>query len=111
MRTWICTTMASFLGPQQGAARLYAYLKKQGHDVSLKDFNQDTYFTLLSKDYLEQTFEKLKRTVDPAKRSKFLREDTGSLLLYSSNRAMKQLLAKGILLDSSWYRFVRNGDI
>ncbi len=49
MKTWICTTLTSFFGPAQGAARLHAFIKKQGHDVSLKDLNQDTYFNLLSR--------------------------------------------------------------
>lgn len=111
MKTWLCTNLAHYLGPQQGAARLYAYLNKQSFDVSFKDFNKDAYFTILSKDYLGQTFERLKSAIDSAKRSKFLREDIGSLLIHSSNMTMKQLLAKEIMLDSQWYRFIKNGNI
>jgi len=107
LKTWVCSTLASFFGPMQGSARLYAYLKKQGHNVSLRDFNQDAYFALLSREYLEQASERLRLITDSAKRSKFLREDIGSLLLRSSNNAIRQLLAKGIMLGSPWYRFIR----
>jgi len=96
MKTWICATLASLFGPMQGAARLYAYLKNQEHDVSLKDLNQDAFFTLLSREYLELTFEKAKYMLESVARNKFLREDIGSILLHSSNNAIKQLLAKGI---------------
>jgi hypothetical protein len=44
--------MTNLYCPTLGAARLYAYVKKQGIDVRFKDMNQDTYFTLLSKGYL-----------------------------------------------------------
>ncbi len=111
MKTWLCTNLANYLGPQQGPARLYAYLKKQGIDVSFKDFNKDAYFTLLSPEYLGKTLEKLTDRVDSAKRSRFLREDIGSLLVHSSNRVLKQLLAEGIMMDSRWHRFVKNSGI
>jgi len=107
LKTWICNTLTTFFGPLQGSARLYAYIKKQGHDVSLKDFNQNAYFALLSREYLEQTFERLRLITDSAKRSKFLRENLGSLLLHSSNNATKQLIAKGILVDNPRYRFIK----
>ncbi|MFC1941137.1 B12-binding domain-containing radical SAM protein [Chloroflexota bacterium] len=94
METWICTTLASIFGPMQGAARLYAYLKKDGHNVYLKDLNQDAYFTLLSKKNLELTFERLRYMLESVTRSIFLREDMGSILLHSSNFAISQLLAK-----------------
>jgi anaerobic magnesium-protoporphyrin IX monomethyl ester cyclase len=108
MKTWICTTLAHFLGPHQGVARLYAYLKNQGFDAALKDFNQDAYFALLSKEFLWQTFQRLKQVTDSTKRSKFLREDIGSILIHSSNTALKCLLARGILLDSGSRRFAVN---
>jgi hypothetical protein len=110
VKTWVCNTLASFFGPLQGSARLYAYLRKEGHDVCLKDFNQDAYFALLSRECLEQTLEKLRRTVDATKRSRFLREDVGSILLHSSSDAARQLLAKGILTGSPWYRFIKTGN-
>ena len=59
MKTWLCTTFTSFFGPAQGAARLNAFIRQQGHDVTFKDLNQDTYFTLLSRPYLEQYFDRL----------------------------------------------------
>lgn len=97
MKIWLCTTMASFFAPMQGAARLYAYLKKQGHDVLFKDLNQDAYFTLLSRKYLRHTFERLQYFLEPATRSAFLRKDMGSILWHSSNGALGELSAKGTL--------------
>jgi hypothetical protein len=111
MKTWICTNLANYLGPQQGPARLYAYLKKQRLDVTFKDYNKDAYLALLSSDLLGQNVDRLKGKIDSAKRSTFLREDIGSLLLHSSGMAMKQLLAKGIMLDSRWYRYIKNSGI
>jgi anaerobic magnesium-protoporphyrin IX monomethyl ester cyclase len=111
MKVWICNNLAHFLGPQQGPARLYAYLKKQGYDIQYKDFNQDAYFTLLSREYLGQTFDRLRSVIDSAKRSKFLRENIGSILIHSSNRTMKQLLAKGIVMDGRWRGFVKTSGI
>jgi hypothetical protein len=64
MKTWICTTLTSFFGPTQGAARLYAFIKQQRQDVSLNDFNQDIYFTLLSREYLERDFDRLNIVVE-----------------------------------------------
>lgn len=107
MKTWICTTLANFYGPFLGTARVYAYVKKQGHDVHLKDLNQDAYFTLLSRDYLEPTLEKVEYTIDSVSRNTFLREDLGSIILHSSGNAMRQLLTKGILLDTPWYKFIK----
>jgi len=97
MKTWICTTLTSFFGPTQGAARLYAFTKQQGHEVSFKDLNQDTYFTLLSREYLEQDFEKLNIVVESMRRNKYLRESVGALLLQSSNNAFQQLLLNNII--------------
>jgi hypothetical protein len=108
MKTWVCTNLAHILGPQQGAARLYAYLKKQSLDVHLKDFNQDAYFTLLSREYLELSLARLKGIIDSAKRSKSLRENVGSILINSSNRGLKQLLAMGILAGTRWNTYVKN---
>jgi len=96
MKTWICSTLASFFGPMQGPARLYAYLKRDGRDVSLKDFNQDTYFALLSKKNLKQTFERLGYMLDSVSRSKFLREDMGAILSHSSSNAINRLLARAL---------------
>jgi len=100
MKAWICTTLSNFFGPMQGAARLYAYTKKSGHDVCLKDFNQDAYFTLLSRPYLENTFQRLKYMLDPAIRTDFLRKNLGSILQNSSNNSIKRLLT-GELIKSS----------
>jgi len=111
MKTWICTTLANFYGPLLGAARLYAYVKKQGLDVHFKDLNQDAYFTLLSRDYLAPALEKIASTVDSASRNRFLREDLGAILLHSSNNALRQLVTKGMLLDTPWYKFIKNTTI
>ena len=97
MKTWICTTLVNFMGPVQGAARLYAYLKNKGHNVELKDLNQDIYFTLLSKNYLNDVFEKLKAMLFPIMADKFYRKDIGSILLNSSSDGLRALAAKGFL--------------
>ena len=97
MKTWICTTLTSFFGPTQGAARLYAFIKQQRQDVSLKDFNQDIYFTLLSREYLERDFDRLNIVVESMRRNKYLRRNTGALLLQGSNEALRQLLLNGII--------------
>ena len=94
MKTWICTTLANFYGPMQGAARLYAYLKKDGYDVFLEDFNQNAYFALLSQGNLAQVLEGLKNNIDSFSRSKYLREDVGSLLSNSSNKGIDHILEK-----------------
>jgi len=98
--------MCNFYAPLLGAARLYAYTKKQGHNAHLKDFNQDSYFTLLSKDYLEPTLEKTRYATHSVFRNRFLREDLGSIILNSSSNAMRQLVAKGMLMNNSWYKFI-----
>jgi radical SAM superfamily enzyme YgiQ (UPF0313 family) len=108
VKTWICTTLCNFYAPLLGAARLYAYEKKQGHDVALKDFNQDAYFTILSRPYLEATLDRTRNSIDYLFRNKLLRGDMGSLLLKSSGDAMRQLVAKAVLHDASWYRYVKN---
>lgn len=102
MKTWICNTLCNFYAPLLGTARLYAYARRQGHDVTLKDFNQDAYFTLLSRDYLAPLLDRLKNNVDAMFRTRFLRRDLGSLLLESSHHAVKQLVAEGLLRDSAW---------
>jgi radical SAM superfamily enzyme YgiQ (UPF0313 family) len=107
MKTWICTPIANFYGPLLGAARLYAYVKKQGHDVHFKDLNQDAYFTLLSRAYLEPTLEKVEYSIDSVSRNTFLREDLGSIILHSSSNAMRQLVTKGMLLNTPWYKFIK----
>ncbi len=96
MKTWICTTLASFFGPMQGAARLYAYIRKQGHDVSLKDLNQDAYFTLLSRKYLGACLDRLKSNADMVAKSQFLRQDLGSILSHGSGHCIESLLARGV---------------
>jgi anaerobic magnesium-protoporphyrin IX monomethyl ester cyclase len=111
MKTWVCTTLANFYGPFLGAARVYAYVKKQGHDVHFKDLNQDAYFTLLSRDYLEPALERVGYAIDSVSRNRFLREDLGAILLHSSNSALRQLVAKGILLHMPWYRSVKRAKI
>jgi len=111
MKTWICTTLANFYGPSLGAARLYAYVKKQGLDVQLKDLNQDAYFTLLTRDYLGSALERVEHSIDAASRNTFLREDLGAILLHSSSNAMRQLVTKGMLLNIPWYKFVKNTKI
>jgi anaerobic magnesium-protoporphyrin IX monomethyl ester cyclase len=97
MKIWICSPMATFFAPQQGAARLNAYLLKEGHAVSLKDLNQDTFFGLMSKDNLERAWSRLRLNVDSLNRNIFLRENIGSILLRSSAGAIRELAAKGIL--------------
>jgi radical SAM superfamily enzyme YgiQ (UPF0313 family) len=99
-KTWICTTITNFYGPLLGAARLYAYEKKQGHDVSFKDINQDVFFNLLKRKYLETTLEKLQYSVDSMSRNTFLREDIGAILLHSSDHAMRGILAGGFLRNN-----------
>lgn len=100
--------MCNFYAPLLGAARLYAYTKKQGFDVQLKDFNQDAYFTLLSRDYLDPTLEKIQLMLQSVFRSRFLREDMGSVLSHSSSDALRQVLVKGALLNNQWYKFAKN---
>lgn len=92
MKIWICTTISSIFGPLQGAARLYAYMKKNGHEVYLKDLNQNSYFTLLSTPNLETTFEKLKNNLDSFTRNISLRKEIGSILYHSSNGNIVDLL-------------------
>jgi len=111
MTVWICTTMCNFYAPLLGASRLYAYAKKQGFDIRLKDLNQDTYFTLLSRDYLEPVLERASYSIDSVFQNKYVKEDLGSIILNSSNQAVRQLLAKGIMLNNSWYKYIQNIDI
>ncbi len=103
--------MTNFYCPSLGAARLYAYVKEQGLDVRFKDLNQDTYFKLLSSDYLASAVEKVGYGIDSASRNRFLREDLGAILLHSSNNALRQLVTKGLLLNSAWYRFIKNAGV
>lgn len=108
MKSWICTTLTNFYGTMQGPARLYAYLREKGHDVVLKDFNQNVFFTLLSKEYIGGALERLAGMLDPMSRNKALRENVGSILLHSSNHALKQLLAGSILAGNRWYDSLRH---
>jgi len=100
--------MTNFFVPSLGSARLYAYVKKHGYDVRFQELNQNTYFDLLSREYLEPVLERVQWSADSASRNRFMREDLGSILIHSSGNAMQQLLAKGMLLDKSWYKYVRN---
>jgi hypothetical protein len=99
--------MTHFYSPLLGTARVYAYARNQGHDVRLKDFNQDSYFTLLSRPYLEQTLERVQYSIDSVSRNTFMREDLGSILLHSSGNALRQLTAKGMLLHLPWHKYLR----
>ena len=114
MKTWICTTLANFYGPMQGAARLYAYLKKEGYDISLEDFNQNAYFALLSQGNLAQALEGLMNNIDSFSRSKYLREDLGCLLSNSSNKGIDHMLQKatGRKLENKdiFYTLLETGD-
>lgn len=92
MKTWICTTLSNFWSPMQGAARLFAYQKKQGHDVALKDFNQDAFFRLMSKDALLQTASRLSMKIEPSSRTTSLRENIGAILINSSAHQLPKLL-------------------
>ena len=100
--------MTNFFVPSLGSARLYAYVKKHGYDVRFQELNQNTYFDLLSREYLEPVLERVQWSADSASRNRFMREDLGSILVHSSGNAMRQLLAKGMLLDKSWYKYVKN---
>ena len=111
MKTWICNTMTHFFSPLLGGARLYAYVKKQGCDVRFQELNQNAYFDLLSREYLEPVLERTQWSVDSASRNRFMREDLGSIIIHSSGNAMQQLVTKGILLDRSWYKYVPNMDM
>ncbi len=102
MKIWICNTMCNFYAPLLGTARLYAYEKKQGHDVALKDFNQDTYFTLLSREYLEPVMDRIPYMIDSIFRNGFFRKDMGAIVLESSGSAMRQLVARGMLRKTRW---------
>ena len=108
MKTWICHTLANLFGPTQGAARVYAYLKKEGYDIHLKDFNQDAFFTLLSKKYLEITADKIINVFYRGRKSKFFQEELGSILLYGSNKVIARLIAKGILSHSLHLPLIQN---
>jgi radical SAM superfamily enzyme YgiQ (UPF0313 family) len=107
MKTWICTTLTSFFGPAQGAARLYAFTRQQKHDVSFKDLNQDIYFTLLSRDYLEQNFDRLNFVVESMRRNKYLRANLGALLLQSSNKGLRNFLLNGIISNTRFRELTR----
>ena len=103
--------MCNFYAPLLGAARLYAYTKKQGHDVQLKDFNQDTYFTLLSREYLEPVMQKTQYMIDSVFRNRLFGKDLGSIILESSGNAMRQLVARGVLMKTPWYKVIKNSGI
>ena len=103
--------MTNFYGPLLGAARLYAYTRKQGHTVCFKDLNQNVFFTLLSRKYLERALERIQYSIDSISRNRFLREDMGAILLHSSDNAIRQLSIKGMLLDKPWYKLFKSTGI
>jgi anaerobic magnesium-protoporphyrin IX monomethyl ester cyclase len=94
MKIWLCNTLASFFGPMQGAARLYAYLKNDGYDISLKDFNQNAFFSLLTPENLRQTLEGLQNDLDSYTRTSYLRENIGAILSNNSRHGIDLLLEK-----------------
>lgn len=94
MKAWICTTLVNFLSPMQGAARLYAYLKKEGHNISFKDFNQDIYFALLSPEYLGGVFKQAKSMLPQITRNQFIRENIGAILLDNSRNMLRKLVVQ-----------------
>jgi len=102
MKTWICTPLSNFYGVMQGAARLYAYLKNAGHDVVAKDFNQDTYFKLLSRENLEEVFDKLVYMIEPSIRNSTLRKNMGDILMNSSYDGLRQLLGLSVIDKIGW---------
>jgi radical SAM superfamily enzyme YgiQ (UPF0313 family) len=101
MKTWICTTLSNFWAPTQGAARLFAYEKKQGHDVVLKDFNQDGFFKLLSQEFLLETISRLSTKIEPTTRTTSLREDIGSILINGSAHHLHKLIGGADAKDIS----------
>lgn len=111
MKTWIYTTLATFFGPQQGAARLYSFLKNKGHDISLKDLNQESYFSLLSPEFLGPVMDLMKVNIDSITRNGFLRRDVASILLNSSNDAIRQLVVKGMLAHKAPTSFPAVNDV
>jgi len=111
MRVWVCNTLTSIFYPMLGTARLYAYLKNKGYDIVLKDFNQNAFFDMLSKKYLEGVFVKLEDKFEPAVRSKFLRENLGSILLNSSNNGFRALLGPKIDNKNIYYALLGQRDL
>jgi anaerobic magnesium-protoporphyrin IX monomethyl ester cyclase len=104
MKTWICNIMCNIYGPLLGAARLYPYVKKQGFDISFKDLNQDSYFSVLSKENLGPVMDRVRYAVDTMARNIYLREEMGSIALRSSNNALRQLISRQILSHYGWYK-------
>jgi hypothetical protein len=90
VKTWICSTLANFYAPFLGAARTYAYVKKQGHDVHFKDINQNAYFNLLSRGYLKLALERVGYAIDSVSWTRLLREELRAILTHSLNNAMSQ---------------------
>lgn len=94
MKTWLCTTLVDIYGLTQGAARLYAYLKRDKHDITLKDYNHDAYFALLSRENLECVMQKLNH--DTEAQNKDMRERIGVILSKNSDGSILQLLKKAV---------------
>jgi hypothetical protein len=105
MLTWIVTPFSNIYGPLQGAARLYAFIKYMGHRIKYKDFNQNTFFSLLSKNYLEICIEKLSSTLHTLLRTNYLQSHYNNLLLTSSNYFLPELLQKGSIEFTHHDRF------
>jgi anaerobic magnesium-protoporphyrin IX monomethyl ester cyclase len=95
MLTWIVSPLSNIYSPLQGTARLYAYIKKNGFNVKLRDFNQDAFFTLLSKAYLEQCFDKLNGIQFSILRSHYLQDHYNALLLNGSRFFLNELIHFG----------------
>lgn len=107
MKTWVCSPLSNIYAPTQGVARLYAYEKQQGHDITLKDHNQNAFFKLLSGEYLEEACDKLTSLITPISRNSVLKDNIGSILLNAvPNRNFERLLGKGIATKLSPYKFV-----
>jgi len=110
MKVWVCNTLTSIFYPMLGTARLYAYLKNKGYDIVLKDFNQNAFFHMLSKKYLEGVFVRLEDKFEPATRSKFLRENLGSILLNSSNNGFRAIIGSKIDNKNIYYALLGQKD-
>jgi len=95
MKVWLFETISNFFGPIQGPARLYAHVKKSGFDIAFKNFNQEAYFRLLSRDYIGEALTRLEDSMGSLTRSQYMRKSAGSLLMANSNDALQRLLSWG----------------
>jgi anaerobic magnesium-protoporphyrin IX monomethyl ester cyclase len=92
MLAWIVSPFSNIYGPLQGAARLYSYIKKAGHSVEFKDFNQTAFFKLLSRNYLEDCFDKLNNMLFNVLRTRYVQEQYSAMLLNSSYYFFQDLI-------------------